>query len=306
MIHCRSRERRSFLDQPNVGLMIWTLIVFGVSLLRALEGSRSRAIAEALDKRQHMIEESIDAAERTASEADELLAEYRERLSDARGQADEIVARARRTADAAEHETLAEARRQARGDDGADPPRHRGRDAPRDPARSAPRSPTSRCWPPRRSRASRSTPTTSGGSSRRRSPSSTSARSPDEEQPLAMEEIATVYARSLFEVAQEQRQARRRARAARRSSPTRSTTTRELQVFFFSPYFSTAEKEDGLDRAVSDADPSVVNFLKLLIENHRMPVIFRVRRDLRHALGAGEPAAAGDRHLGRRARPRRP
>ena len=55
--------------------------------------------------------------------------------------------------------------------------------------------------------------------------------------------------------------------------------TRELQVFFFSPYFSTAEKVDGLDRTVSDADPAVVNFLKLLIENHRMPVIFRVRRE---------------------------
>ena len=50
-------------------------------------------------------------------------------------------------------------------------------------------------------------------------------------------------------------------------------------MFFFSPYFSTAEKQDGLDRAVSDADPIVVNFLKLLIENHRMPVIFRVRRE---------------------------
>jgi ATP synthase F1 delta subunit len=51
-------------------------------------------------------------------------------------------------------------------------------------------------------------------------------------------------------------------------------------VFFFSPYFSTIEKRDGLDRAISDADPIIVNFLKLLIENHRMPVIFRVRRVL--------------------------
>ena len=50
-------------------------------------------------------------------------------------------------------------------------------------------------------------------------------------------------------------------------------------MFFFSPYFSTAEKQDGLDRAVSDADPIVVNFLKLLIENHRTPAIFRVRRE---------------------------
>ena len=57
-------------------------------------------------------------------------------------------------------------------------------------------------------------------------------------------------------------------------------TSRELQTFFFSPYFSTAEKEDGLDRAVTGADPIVVNFLKLLIENHRMPVVFRVRREV--------------------------
>jgi ATP synthase F1 delta subunit len=54
--------------------------------------------------------------------------------------------------------------------------------------------------------------------------------------------------------------------------------TRELQVFLFSPYFSTTEKRDGLARAVTDADPVIVNFLNLLIDNHRMPVIFRVRR----------------------------
>jgi F-type H+-transporting ATPase subunit delta len=53
--------------------------------------------------------------------------------------------------------------------------------------------------------------------------------------------------------------------------------TRELQVFFFSPYFSTQEKENGLKRAVTDTDPVIVNFLELLIEKHRMPVIFRVR-----------------------------
>lgn len=99
----------SFLVSPNVGLMLWTLLVFGLTLLVLWKVAFPR-IAEALDKRQHMIVESIDAAERTRSEADQLLAEYRERLSDARGQADEIVARARRTADAAEHATIAEAR----------------------------------------------------------------------------------------------------------------------------------------------------------------------------------------------------
>src|SRR4051794_1683547 len=97
------------LVSPVVGVMIWTLIVFGVTLLILWKVAFPR-IAEALDKRQHMIEDSIDAAERTKREADELLAEYRERLSDARGQADDIVARARRTAEAAETETIAQAR----------------------------------------------------------------------------------------------------------------------------------------------------------------------------------------------------
>jgi F-type H+-transporting ATPase subunit delta len=93
-----------------------------------------------------------------------------------------------------------------------------------------------------------------------------------------MEEIAAVYARSLFEVAKEQNKldAVREQLGAFADS---LDETRELQVFFFSPYFSSKEKEDGLDRAVTDADPIVVNFLKLLIENHRMPVIFRLRRE---------------------------
>ena len=99
----------SFLVSPDVGLMIWTLVVFVLAMYILSKVAFPR-IAEALDKRQKMIEESIDSAERTKREADELLREYRERLSDARGQADEIVARARRTAEAAETETIAEAR----------------------------------------------------------------------------------------------------------------------------------------------------------------------------------------------------
>jgi ATP synthase F1 delta subunit len=92
-----------------------------------------------------------------------------------------------------------------------------------------------------------------------------------------MEEIAAVYARSLFEVASEQDKLDL-VREQLGEFADALEQTRELQVFFFSPYFSTAEKQDGLDRAVSGADPAFVNFLKLLIENHRMPVIFRVRR----------------------------
>ena len=92
-----------------------------------------------------------------------------------------------------------------------------------------------------------------------------------------MEEIATVYARSLFEVAQEKgnlddvrEQLGEFADALDSNQP--------MQVFFFSPYFSTQEKEEGLDKVVSDADPIFLNFLKLLIEKHRMPAVFRVRR----------------------------
>jgi ATP synthase F1 delta subunit len=92
-----------------------------------------------------------------------------------------------------------------------------------------------------------------------------------------MEEIAAVYARSLFEVAQEQDKLDG-IREELGQFADALNDNRELQVFFFSPYFSTIEKEDGLDRTVSDADPILVNFLKLLIENHRTPVIFRVRR----------------------------
>ena len=91
-----------------------------------------------------------------------------------------------------------------------------------------------------------------------------------------MEEIAAVYARSLFEVAKEQDKLDA-VRDQLGEFADALSETRELQVFFFSPYFSTAEKQDGLDRTVSGADPIVVNFLNLLIENHRMPVIFRVR-----------------------------
>jgi len=102
----------SFLVSPDVGLMIWTLIVFGVSmvLLRKLAFPR---IQESLDKRQHAIEDSIDSAQRTKTAADELLEEYRERLKEARAQADEIVARARKNGEVHERESsdAAKARR---------------------------------------------------------------------------------------------------------------------------------------------------------------------------------------------------
>jgi F-type H+-transporting ATPase subunit b len=99
----------SFLVSPNVGLMIWTLVVFAISLYILRKAAFPR-IQEALDKRQRAIEESIDNAERARKESRELLDEYRERLKDARSQADEIVARARKTGENHERESFEEAK----------------------------------------------------------------------------------------------------------------------------------------------------------------------------------------------------
>lgn len=104
-------EGGNFLVTPNVGLMIWTLLAFGITLwvLRKLAFPR---IQEALDRRANAIAESIDAAERTRQEADTLLAEYRERLKEAREQAEDIVTRARRAGERFEEESKTEARAQ--------------------------------------------------------------------------------------------------------------------------------------------------------------------------------------------------
>jgi ATP synthase F1 delta subunit len=93
-----------------------------------------------------------------------------------------------------------------------------------------------------------------------------------------MEEIASVYARSLFEVAKEQDKLDK-VRDELGEFADAVDQSRELQMFLFSPYFSTKEKVEGLDKAVSGADETTVNFLKLLIEKHRMPVIFRTRAE---------------------------
>ena len=92
-----------FLIEPGIGLMVWTLLVFGATMFLLSKLAFPR-ISEALGKRQKAIEDSIDTAERTRKEADELLTEYRERLKEARAQADEIVQRARQAADTHEQE----------------------------------------------------------------------------------------------------------------------------------------------------------------------------------------------------------
>jgi F-type H+-transporting ATPase subunit delta len=94
-----------------------------------------------------------------------------------------------------------------------------------------------------------------------------------------MEEVARVYAEALFEAAKESgtldqvhEQLDEVADAI--------AGNHDLQVFLFSPYFSSSEKREGLDEAISGAEPELVNFLELLVEKHRMPAIFRIRERL--------------------------
>jgi F-type H+-transporting ATPase subunit delta len=92
-----------------------------------------------------------------------------------------------------------------------------------------------------------------------------------------MEEIARVYAAALFGVAKE----KGKLDAIREQLGQFADALKEnheMQLFFFSPYFSSSEKEEGLAKAVSGAEPELVNFLDLLLEKHRMPVLFRIRR----------------------------
>jgi ATP synthase F1 delta subunit len=96
-----------------------------------------------------------------------------------------------------------------------------------------------------------------------------------------MEEIATVYARSLFEVAQE-RDVLDDVREQIGQFADALDDSHDLQVYFFSPYFSTEEKKEGLGKLLDGADAAVENFLELLVEKHRMPAIFRIRRELDH------------------------
>jgi F-type H+-transporting ATPase subunit b len=101
----------SFLVSPSLGLMIWTLLAFGITLYLLNKLAFPR-IAAALDRRRVAIQESIDAAQRAKQEADELLEEYRARLREAREQADDIVARSRKAAENVADETKVEAAKQ--------------------------------------------------------------------------------------------------------------------------------------------------------------------------------------------------
>ncbi|HEX3692500.1 MAG TPA: ATP synthase F1 subunit delta [Solirubrobacteraceae bacterium] len=93
-----------------------------------------------------------------------------------------------------------------------------------------------------------------------------------------MEELAQVYGRALFEVAQEQGKLDLLREQLGQFADALGSN-RDLELFFFSPYFSTAEKQAALGKLLDGADERLLSFLNLLIENHRMPVIFRVRRE---------------------------
>ena len=93
-----------------------------------------------------------------------------------------------------------------------------------------------------------------------------------------MEEIAAVYSRSLFEVASDKGDLDR-MHAELGEFADALHGDRDMQVFFFSPYFSSQEKKDGIGRMIEGADENFVRFLELLAERHRMPAIFRIRRE---------------------------
>ena len=100
-------EGGNFLVTPELGLMIWTLLIFGVTFM-VLKKFAFPKIGEALDKRAATIRESLEAAEQQKEESDKLLADYRQRLTEAREQADEIVSKARKAAENTKSEATIE------------------------------------------------------------------------------------------------------------------------------------------------------------------------------------------------------
>lgn len=102
-----------------------------------------------------------------------------------------------------------------------------------------------------------------------------------------MEELARVYSSSLFEVAQKEDKLQLVREQLAQFADAVGNDQR-LQVFLFSPYFSTQEKQAGLQRALQDADPVLMRFLELLVEKHRMPVLFRIRSEYESLVEAAE------------------
>ena len=258
--------------------MIWTLLAFGITLFLLNKLAFPR-IAEALDKRRKAIEDSIEPPSRPsarptscsrstapgcARRASRRTTSSSARARPRRGSADEakaaatkqreeLMAATRRDIEAETRRALEEIRKEVANLTviATEKVTRKSLDAGRPPA------------PDR------------GGAGRGRllgaAPASEAAAR------LAMEEIAEVYARALFEAAKDD-DVLDRVHDELGEFADALDEDRNLQVFLFSPYFSSEEKKDGVRRIVSDADERLVNFLELLAERHRMPVLFRIRR----------------------------
>src|ERR1700739_208014 len=109
-----------------------------------------------------------------------------------------------------------------------------------------------------------------------------------------MERIAEVYARALFEAAQG-RGVLDTVREQLAAFVDALQANRHLMIFFFSPYFSTQEKEEGLHRAVTGAEETFMNFLAVLLESHRMPAIFAIRDRFERLWRGGRKLHPGER-----------
>ena len=270
--------------------MIWTLVLF-LFTMWVLSKVAFPKIQEALDKRAKTIAESIEAAERQRKESDELLEEYR--AAARRGPRAGRRHHGPRPQGGRDRRSRGDRRRQGETR-GAGRRRPSATSRPRRGARwsrSARRSPTSPCSRPRRSPASRSPPTTSAAWSRRRSARSTSPASRESEKQLAMAEAARVYAEALFDVGQGEGQARRDRRAARRvrRRPRRRPRAAGLLL---QPLLLLGGEDRGAEAGDRRRRPELVNFLELLIEKHRMPEIFRIRRAVRASSGSRRTSAS--------------
>ena len=281
--------------------MIWTLLVFGFTMYVLSKVAFPR-IQEALDKRANAIRESIDQAEKTREEADKILEEYRARLKEAREQADEIVARARKAAETTKtqaadegrekrEELLAAARRDIEAETRRSLERIRKEVADLTVLTTEKVTRKSLSGDDQKRLIDEALAEVDFGSLSGNGPGGTR---------LVMEEIARVYADALFGAAKEKGKldAIREQLGAFADA---LADNRDMQLFFFSPYFSSAEKEDGLKKAIAGAEPELVNFLELLIEKHRMPVAVPDPAAVRLALGQGEQAARRHRDQRRRA-----
>lgn len=89
------------LIQVTPGLMIWTIVAFLITLF-VLKRYAFGPIQTMIDERRERIAQSIAEADNARAEARELLEEHKRLMQEARGEAEQIIAEARKTRDAME------------------------------------------------------------------------------------------------------------------------------------------------------------------------------------------------------------